>query len=321
MKMKAIYLTTVALTLACACGPKKPETAIKTAYIHRYDVEVRSKEEFLSRGGTGVVVSTERDGTKVHKNFVDGRQHGITTCTFPHSEIIAKVARYENGTLVEETVSYQNGTPKEKRVFVDNTISCTSWYEDGTPRAQEQYIGTLLVEGEYFTNSYESESKVLNLNGTRTLRDPAGDLVGKETISDGKVVFQETYYSNGTPLAQIPIVDGKVEGIKKTYFANGAPKSIEEWQDGELHGATVLFQNGQKIAKVPFVHGKKHGIEIRYKSGTDIVVEEVSWENNVRTGPTVADIEGTKITDWYFNDEKVSRGEYLELSSSQLPSG
>jgi antitoxin component YwqK of YwqJK toxin-antitoxin module len=321
MKIKTIYLTTVALTLACACGPKQPEAAIKTAYIHRYDVEVRSKEEFFDRGGTGVVVSTERDGTKVHKNFVAGLQQGITTWTFPHSEIIARQARYENGALVEETISFINGTPKEKKLFVDNTITSTSWYEDGTPRAVEHYIGNLLVQGEYFTNSYESESKVQNLNGTRTLRDPTGDLVGKETISDGKVVFQETYYSNGTPLAQIPLLDGKAEGIKKTFFANGEPKSIEEWHEGELHGATLLFQNGQKIAKVPYVHGKRQGIESHYKAGTDVVVEEVTWENNLRSGPTTASIEGTKITDWYFNDEKVSKGEYLELSSSQFPSG
>jgi antitoxin component YwqK of YwqJK toxin-antitoxin module len=317
MGKSVVYVMCLFALVGCAKGKYD---AVKTAYFHKYGVEVADETDFLTRGGNGEVVMTLKDGVVVHKNYSEGRLHGLSSWTFPHSDLFAKTALFANGVKTEETLYFTNGVPRQKSDFRDNgEILITSWYEDATPRAIEQFRETLLINGQYFTPGYESESLVQNSSGTRTLRNEFGELVARETLEAGKVTLSKTFHPNGTPSAEIPYADGKISGIKKTFTPQGAPLTVEEWVAGEIHGFVYQYQNGQRIAKIPYVHGLRNGIEQRFKLGTDTVVEEISWIKDVRDGPSTSIVEGTRITDWYFNDEKVSKSEYVERSA--MPHG
>jgi len=307
------------LFVLAGCVQSK-NAAVKTSYFHKYGVEVADETDFLSRGGNGEVVTTLIDGVVVHKNYAEGRLNGISSWTHPHSDLLAKSVTYLNGTKTEETLYFTNGVPRQKSSFrAPGEILVTSWYEDATPRSIEQFQGNLLVNGQYFTPSYESESAVQNSAGIRTVRNEFGELQAQETLFGGKVTFCKTFHPNGTPSAEIPYQDGKVSGIKKTFTAQGAPLTVEEWVAGVLHGSVLQYQNGVRIAKIPYVQGRKQGIEQHFKPGSDTIVEEISWTRDVRDGPSTSIVEGSKSTDWYFNDERVSKSEYVERSS--MPHG
>ena len=123
-------------------------------------------------------------------------------------------------------------------------------------------------------------------------------------------------HPNGMPQAVLPYVTGKIEGTVKTYYQTGEPKTLEEWQDGARNGEITLFSNGEIIAVIPYIDGRREGIQENYRPGTKEVVEKVSWKHNRRHGPAVRFIDDQKITEWYFNNEKVSKMQYIELEAS-----
>ncbi|MDB6081788.1 MAG: hypothetical protein JWO53_1060 [Chlamydiia bacterium] len=312
----SIVLPIIALIVGCKpCAA--PKDTVKTAYIHKYGVEVPDADDFISRGGTGEVITTQKNGIIAHETYLDQKLHGTSSWTFPHSETIERVKRYNQGTLIEEVKHYLSGAPQQKSVYHKNGTRVTSWYEDGTPRSIENFTTDAhLIGGEYFTAACELESSVKDGAGTRMIRDGLGQLVAKEEITNGLLGLQETYHTNGSPLAQIPYVNGKIHGIKRTFYAGGEPKTVEEWNAGELHGCMQLYQNGARIAEVPYVHGKKQGIETRFKEGSSVIAEQITWLEGKRHGPSTICVDAnTKLTDWYFANEKVSKIHYVELAS------
>jgi antitoxin component YwqK of YwqJK toxin-antitoxin module len=301
------------------CKARKKDdgaTALKTSYIHRYGVEVATQEDWMARGGTGEIVKIQKNGVTFRAHYSNGILNGPSSWTFPGRDSIEKNCRYHNGVLVEEVCNYVSGTPRQKIVYKkDNNIDVTSWYEDGIPRAEEELCGTKLLSGRYFSQSNEVESEVRASHGTRTVRNGLGELQSRDTIADGEVVLQENYHPSGTPASRTPYMKGKIHGVRITFFPGGEPQAIEEWEAGQLHGKTQIFENGVRIAEIPYQHGKKHGIEYRFQNGSDTVIEEITWAADQRHGPSVS-IAGTlQATDWYYGGQKVSKSAYLERGS------
>lgn len=302
--------------LFTGCQPKKNSDAVKTTYIHDYDVEIPHKQDWLDRGGNGTVISQLKNGVVVREQFKNSLLHGETTATFPHSDTIKRVTKFENGVLVTEITNYPSGTPKEKKIFNDsNEIQATFWYEDSSPRAKELYQENLLVSGQYFNHDGDIESTISHGDGTRVVRDGLGQLMARESIVKGELVLTELYHLNGSPKERIPYAKGKVDGIKKIFLAGGEPLRFEEWKGGVLEGNVVVFANGEKVAEIPYKLGKKDGVELRYKPGTAMIVEEIAWSSDRRHGATVAIIDGIPVTEWYFEGKKVSKPQYLEMVS------
>lgn len=301
------------------CTPQKTGTSTKVTYLHPYGVELHDEKDFFARGGTGEVIRNLSNGVVTRDKFRDGKLHGKVTETFPHQEIFAKLKEYENGDLVSETENTTAGTPKERRYFANGKLAhYTTWYEDGTPQGDEQFINGLLVEGQYYSPSTEVESEIKNGSGTKTKRDSFGSLLGKEFYNNGILTSEDRYYPTGAIQTKLQFLNGKIEGELKTFFPGGEPKTIEEYVDNKPHGITLVFQNGERVAKVPYQKGTKQGIETQFVPGTDKIVSEIRWENDKRHGPCVTYVDENKITEWFFNDKRVSKHQFNELASQYL---
>ncbi|MBS0656070.1 MAG: hypothetical protein JSR46_09850, partial [Verrucomicrobia bacterium] len=105
---------------------------------------------------------------------------------------------------------------------------------------------------------------------------------------------------------------GRIHGTRSTYSPTGEPETIEDWSNDRLNGLQIVFQNGEKVAEVPYVNGKRQGVEKRLRAGTDEVVQTITWSQDVRHGPSIVYVDESKITDWYFEGNKVSRAEFVE---------
>jgi antitoxin component YwqK of YwqJK toxin-antitoxin module len=304
------------VALASCASLRKEEAPLKTAYIHQYGVEVADAADFNERGSTGEIVKTQKDGVTVRESYVAGQLHGKSSWTFPHSETVAKECIYKDGKVADEKEYFLTGAPKQKTVYSEEgKILVTSWYEEGAPRAIETWENGRLVAAQYFSPTNELESSIKDAFGIRIVRDGLGTLVAQESYVDGHLTLQKAFYSNGVPSAEIPYINGKISGIKKTFCLGGEPNTVEEWVADERHGTLSLYQNGARIAEIPYSHGKKQGVEKRFKEGTDIVVEEISWNDDQRSGPSSVIAGDVKVTDWYLGNRKVTKSEYLERSS------
>ena len=51
-----LFSQCIFLCLSCCCSKKASQDTVKTAYIHKYGIEVADKTDFSNRGGTGEVV-------------------------------------------------------------------------------------------------------------------------------------------------------------------------------------------------------------------------------------------------------------------------
>ncbi len=188
-------------------------------------------------------------------------------------------------------------------------VSGQTWYQSGSPKTKEVYDGDLLISGEYFTKENRLESSVKNKSGVRTVRDEFGDLVSIDTIEGGEIVCRIVPYPNGSPKELTPYVGGVVEGERKTFLETGEPLTIETWKGGLQEGITIVFQNGEKYAEVPYVRGAKEGIEKRYRKGKTLI-EEISWQDNKRHGPSYTYMGESVKTDWYFEGRQLTKTQY-----------
>lgn len=303
-----VLVGVVSLTTACSHKPKPvSKDTLTTTYHHSYGAELANQSEWVERGASGEIVRHETNGIEIREQYVAGVLHGRTSWSFPHSNRIARVALYKNGELTEETFHFTSGAPREKRSYATNGKNVlTAWYESGSPRCVEEYMGTKLVKGEYFTPKNELEKLLVNSTGVRPQRDAKGVLMVEETFAQGELVERKSFYSSGAVKAVAPIAQGRVHGVLKSYFENGEPDALEEWNEGELHGKVTLFSNGERVATVPYVHGRKEGVELRYQAGTDTVAEEISWAADRRHGPTTCYSGSISRTEWYLCGDKVS---------------
>lgn len=317
MKNK-ITLWIAAAALATGCTPKPTvgeNDPVKSNYIHKYGVEVADATDWNERGSSGQVIKQLKNGATLTETWRDGQLDGPSTITFPHTTVIYQETIYNKGVRSQQTTNYLSGMPKRQELYTSPLYSQVStWYEDGLPQSQEQYQDLRLISATYFTPSQETESKIDQGSGERPVRNGHGQLNGKELFSDGLLTMSIELYPTGMPKSHTPYIQGVIQGTRKTFSASGEPQTIEEWNNNLPNGTTLVFQNGEKISEVPYVDGKKSGIERRFRSGTDDVVQDISWNDDVRHGSSIVYVDDKKLTDWYFEGKKVSRLEFVELN-------
>jgi antitoxin component YwqK of YwqJK toxin-antitoxin module len=313
--MRQIIPVTIGiLTLTGCAGPAQhSREVVNQTYVHRYGVEV-SPEDWAARGKSGKVVTTRRDGVVLTQHFSKGRLHGVTTYTFPHSELAKRTEEYVEGTLIREINHYTNGFPEEEICYNgpgDKTI--TLYYDVGTPWVREQIVDGRIVHAEYYNNHHKLEARIDNGFGERVRRDSFGHLLSRDEFESGVMVKRTVYHPNGNPKEVTPYVDGVINGLRRTFLPDGEPNTIEEWASNQQHGMTTLFQNGEKIAEIPYVFGTKEGIERRYSNGSD-VVEEITWVSGSKHGPYNTYVGSKMQTDWYHQGKRVNKNTYEFLS-------
>lgn len=314
--MKKILFCTIALvaiTTSCNRNCCRNEL-VKETYIHKYGVPV-SKAEWNNCGKEGQVVKALKDGITVTENYENGALNGKTTYSFSHSSTVQKVELFEQGTLIAATENYPSGVPMSEECFnADGTLSkVTTWYEDGSPAALETYENNLLVYGEYRNNLNVLESRIQDGQGVRMIRTNDGVLAIKDIIQNGQMIERVTYFATGEPSSMTTYENELMHGVRMTFLTGGLPNTVEQWEHGKQEGLMITYQNGEKIAEIPYHQNKKHGIEKRFRDGLDIV-EEITWINDLRHGPSKICIEGAEKTDWYHEGELVSRVTFERLN-------
>lgn len=307
-----LLLSLSSLILLASCGhDKASDPVVSQKFVHKYGYAV-SKEEWDSRNYPGQVVSTLRDGVTVSASYENGVLHGPTTYTFPHSQTVQSYYLYNQGNLVKEIIYDIRGMPQKERTQLSaSRYTLTTWYEDGSPLAVEEYNRDELIEGQYMNLSNEAEAWVEKGYGKRVLRDQKGTLLAIESIDQGHIARRETYYPNGSPETVSYYKNDQLTGEVRKFTNTGEPLCIEEWVSGELHGKSTYFKNGSKYLEVSYLSGKKNGIEVHFVDG-ELVSQEITWENDKRHGPTHYYINDDVRTEWYYNGKIVSKSRFDE---------
>lgn len=319
--MRNVILLLAASTIAssgCIRHIHDPHEVVDQSYIHRYGVPVEGGN-WQEQGATGQVVTTLKSGVVVTSTYARGELHGDTHYTYPHSEMTEKTESYERNQLTKEVRYCRNGTPSQETTNLpDGAQKVVSWYDNGAPQCTEHLKNGLLVKGEYYDLSHRPDSRIDNGNGSRTRRDGYGNMLGVDTVVDGKVTISRTFHPNGAVREEIPYLNGQIDGQLKTYLPDGVPLTIETWTQGEKTGITKQFENGEMTAEIPYVRGVKEGVEKQYRNGK-VVVAEISWSSDTLHGPSSSYIGEVTKTDYFFHGSPVSRSTYERMTYTNVP--
>ncbi len=319
MKKKMLPLVGILALGLCGChqsSKTKKNDVISQRYIHKYGYDV-SKDEWNKNSYPGQVVTTLKNGVTIASNYEDGVLHGPTSYTYAHSQTLESLQIFERGNLIKKTSFDIKGVPTKEELFLSPGHTKTKiWYKTGTPMSVEESIESSLIEGEYYTQQNELESKVESGFGIKTIRNHDGSLVSKQNYENGVCIAMQSFYSNGSPESIAFYKNGLLHGEKRTFGTTGDPISIENYDFGDLHGAASYYQNGYKYQETFYKFGQKEGIERQYIDG-ETLVEETEYHSGVKHGPSTFYTDGISKTEWYYNDQFVSRAKYEELNDRE----
>jgi antitoxin component YwqK of YwqJK toxin-antitoxin module len=301
----------------CHCSKKQKKTdVISQRYIHKYGYDV-SRDEWNGNHYPGQVVTTLKNGVTIASTYEDGVLHGPTSYTYPHSQTLESLQIYERGNLIKKASFDIKGIPQKEELFLAPThVKTKYWYRSGTPMCVEQYLDGCLIEGEYYTLQNEIESRVENASGVKVIRSQEGLLLAKEILSGGEVIRNEIFHSNGTPHIITAIKNGVLHGEKKVFAPSGDPISAEHYYFGQLDGMCSYYQNGYRYLETPYRDGRKDGIERRYIDG-ETLIEETEYHADLKHGPSIFYTDGISKTEWYYNDELISKVKFEELAERE----
>tara|TARA_B100000795_G_scaffold76340_2_gene54367 strand:- start:1639 stop:2322 length:684 start_codon:yes stop_codon:yes gene_type:complete len=88
-------------------------------------------------------------------------------------------------------------------------------------------------------------------------------LISILTSCQSQEVYQE-FHENGKLKFEVPLVNGKKEGLGKTYFDDGELKIEANYKNDLLNGELVQFYYGRTIKKVHYKNDKLDGYAIYY---------------------------------------------------------
>lgn len=313
MKRFPFLLTSCALITSCQTSSPLDDIVSQT-YVHKYGFET-SEKDWEARERDGQVVTMLKNGVKISRSFENGKLHGPTTYSFPHSQMVEKELVYDQGTLLKERVNDAAGIPiREEAYEFDNRKVITLWDEKGAPLSIEEYAGDALVEGKYYTAEHELEAKVDSGMGERVKRDRQGVLISKEEIDNGAVSCRTTYHPNGAIHTVSHYRDYQLHGSQLKYTASGKPLMELHWNNGVLDGEKIIYRNGSKVAVIPYVNGEKHGKEFHYDDLGNLTAE-IEWRNDKKHGSTQLYTEDSVDTEWFFKGQSVSAEKFQNLES------
>ena len=313
MKLKVCFVIGalgVLFTSGCFHG-KKEEPVVAERFIHKYGYAL-TKEDWESNNYPGQVISMLRNGVTVTSTFENGILHGASMHTFPNSQTVQSYFLYNQGSKVKDIQYDIQGMPIRETLQVSPTrMTLTTWYADGTPLSIEEYCNDELLDGQYFTQTNETEARVEKGTGLRICRDREGVLLSKDDFEGGFMIKRNSFHPNNTPESISHYKQGKLHGEKRTFTAAGEPQSIEEWVTGKQHGKCTYFKNGTKDYEVSYFYGNKHGSERHYIDG-ETILKEIVWHNGTKHGLSNYYIDGIAHTEWFYEGKEMTENQYNE---------
>jgi antitoxin component YwqK of YwqJK toxin-antitoxin module len=106
-------------------------------------------------------------------------------------------------------------------------------------------------------------------DGSWEARRADGTLFAKKTYKDNlREGAWVLYYEDGkTPKIEQSYLDGKLDGVRKMYFADGKLRQQAEYKDGKLEGTVTEWDDkGRKVLEATFSGDKLNGKLIRWSS-------------------------------------------------------
>jgi antitoxin component YwqK of YwqJK toxin-antitoxin module len=157
--------------------------------------------------------------------------------------------------------------------------------QDWSTRGKNGQIVTEMKNGVTVSRSFSSGV----IDGPTSYTFPHSSSIEKlETYARGNLLKEVTHYRSGPPMQEI---DYTIDGTKKvtTWFENGTPKSLEEF---DMRGALVKADYFTPTHQVEAQVDNKHGIRISRNQYGHIVSKD-TIENGVMTVRTTYHYNGT----------------------------
>jgi YD repeat-containing protein len=284
-------------------------------YVHKYGFDV-SPQEWEERDRDGQVIEELKSGVKITSSYENGKLHGPTTYTFPHSDTVEKLLVYDQGILLKETRYDLNGVPLREDLYeFDHRVITTLWDAQGIPLSVEEYENDILVDGKYYTPEHELEGKVESGYGLRIKRGREGQLISKDKMQHGTMTERTAYHPNGEVHTVSHYHDYQLHGPQMKYTATGKPLIELTWNHGILHGIKSIYRNGMKVAEVPYVDGEKHGIEYHYDDLGNLI-SETTWQSDQKHGVAKSYTEeGLVEEEWFHHGMAVDAKKFILLEN------
>ncbi|MBU6384097.1 MAG: hypothetical protein KGR16_07290 [Verrucomicrobia bacterium] len=313
--MKLKYACLFLAFAACQSNSSLDQVVSQT-YVHKYGFKTSAKD-WEARDKDGQVVSMLNTGVTVSQNYENGKLHGLTTYTFPHSSVIERQQLFDEGVLLKEQVNDIAGMPVREEMYeFGNRTIITLWDEKGVPLSIEEYEGETLTEAKYYTPEHELEASIVNGSGERVKRDRTGALISRDELVDGAMVCRTTYHPNGNVHTISHYDHYQLHGKQFKFTASGKPLMELNWSHNQLDGSKIIYRNGQKVAIVPYVQGKKHGTELHYDD-LGFLTSEIEWRDDQKHGKVMLHTEDSTDTEWFFNGQSVNAEKYKNLENRE----
>lgn len=200
------------------------------------------------------------------------------------------------------TVYYPNGKRREERMYVNDNYGreYTTWYENGQVEREVIPVrGTKLSRyktwgqgGELVAEGFYTYSDTLS----RPLYDSIINswATGQQMVRNGNGAFVH-YYANGRMSSELPIVNGKAEGVMRTWDTSGVVIEEISYSKGKPHGSYHKADGqGRTLTKGYYKNGAKDSTWTEY-----YLTGAVRSQKNYRSGS-----ECGQFCEWYENGQK-----------------
>ncbi len=315
--LKSIFLLTGASILLTSCNQKKNDDVVSTRRIHKFGYDI-GEQEWEYNHPPGHLITTFRNGKTIIETYEDQLLHGDKTTSFDHSQTVQLREHYNKGVLVKTTTYNISGVPEVETLFKSPTHRIVkTWYSSGSPKSTEEFADIKLVNGQYFSINNETDSHITNGTGEKTMSNHFGDILEKQVYVNYEIAYIETYHQNGTPKVITSYKDGKIHGERKVFSPSADPISIENYAHGVKSGVCSYYQNGYVYQMTTYVDGRKHGLEKFFIDG-ETLSEETVYVSGLKHGPSIFYCDGSSRTEWFFNDEKVSRSKFDQYEERDM---
>jgi antitoxin component YwqK of YwqJK toxin-antitoxin module len=187
----------------------------------------------------------DREGHQIlDGNFLNGKMHGDNTAYYPTGEILHRFKYKEGKKIGTNYQYYRNGKIKTKEIASANGIELTQFnYNENEALLSEKKFKNEKPHGLWIT--YFDGSKNIKI---------------KETYENGKLNgIRYTYYANGTLAKEETLKFDLLAGPFKTYYENGALESMGIYKSNRKHGMYIRYHASGKVKEQgEFIADKKH---------------------------------------------------------------
>lgn len=149
--------------------------------------------------------------------------------------------------------------PLKNKDITDGTVYITA-------EGPQYYTGKEMQFKNHMRELYYADGAPFT--GTAAYYDDKHKLAYAYPYVDGKLNgILRTYFDNGQVRRETPAVNGQEQGPGTVYHENGRVAETRNFMDGQLHGIAKTYDaKGNLTSEIPYVHGQYHGEWKRYNS-------------------------------------------------------